>query len=297
MTSGATGVTGEEGAVRAGGAGGSGGTGGWIDASMLGVLGQADRPRRASALQAALTFAWRGLLKIKHVPEQLFDVTLTPILFTLMFTYLWGGAVEGSTDAYLQYILPGILVVTVTFTTVYSGVTMNTDLTKGVVDRFRSLPISRSAPLVGPLLADSARYVLAGLVGLVLGLILGYEAEGGVLGVIGALALLVVFAIGLAWAFTALGLVMKTAQGVMNFGFTLIFPLTFMSSAFVDPETMPDGLQAVVEQNPFTRAVTATRGLLEGNAALSDVAIVIGFAAVMTAIFAPLTVRLYRLKA
>jgi ABC-2 type transport system permease protein len=267
-----------------------------FDTSMLAVISAGERPPRPSPVSAALTFAWRGLLKIKHVPEQLFDVTLTPILFTLMFTYIWGGAIEGSTGEYLQYILPGILVVTVVFTTVYSGVTMNTDLTKGVVDRFRSLPISRSAPLVGPLLADSCRYVLAALVGLVVGLILGYNADGGVLGILGALAVLVIFALGLAWAFTALGLVMKTPQGVMNFGFTLIFPLTFMSSAFVNPDTMPDGLEAVVEQNPFTRVVTATRGLLEGNAAWDDVAIVLGFAALLTAIFAPLTVRLYRTR-
>ena len=268
-----------------------------LDASLLAVLAQGERPSRPSAVSAALTFGWRGLLKIKHVPEQLFDVTLTPILFTLMFTFIWGGAIEGSTGEYLQYILPGILVVTVTFTTVYSGVTMNTDLTKGVVDRFRSLPISRSAPLAGPLLADACRYVLAALVGLVVGLVLGYNADGGILGIIGALAVLVVFALGLAWAFTALGLVMKTPQGVMNFGFTLIFPLTFMSSAFVNPETMPDGLQAVVEQNPFTRVVTATRGLLEGTASWGDIGIVLGFAALMTAIFAPLTIRLYRTKA
>ena len=268
-----------------------------LDASLLAVLSAGDRPARPSAVSAALTFGWRGLLKIKHVPEQLFDVTLTPIMFTLMFTYIWGGAIEGSTGAYLQYLLPGILVVTVTFTTVYSGVTMNTDLTKGVVDRFRSLPISRSAPLVGPLLADSARYVLAAAVGLVLGLALGYDADGGVLGVLGALGVLVAFALGLAWAFSALGLVMKTPQGVMNFGFTLIFPLTFMSSAFVDPETMPDGLQAIVEQNPFTRVVTATRGLLEGTASWGDVGIVLAFAALLTLIFAPLTIRLYRTKA
>ena len=140
-----------------------------LDASLLAVLSAGERPDRPSAVSAALTFGWRGLLKIKHVPEQLFDVTLTPILFTLMFTFIWGGAIEGSTGEYLQYILPGILVVTVVFTTVYSGVTMNTDITKGVVDRFRSLPISRSAPLVGPLLADCARYVLAALVGLAVG--------------------------------------------------------------------------------------------------------------------------------
>src|SRR3954463_2911738 len=117
------------------------------------------RPKRASALSATLTFGWRGMLKVKHVPEQLIDVTITPVMFTLLFTYLFGGAIAGSTSAYLDYTLPGLLVMSVLFTTVYSGVSLNTDLTKGVVDRFRSLPIWRPAPLLGSLLGDSVRYV------------------------------------------------------------------------------------------------------------------------------------------
>ena len=258
------------------------------------VLSQTERPPRPSALSASLTFAWRGLLKIKHVPEQLFDVTLTPVMFTLMFTYLYGGAIAGSTGEYLHFILPGILVMAVTFTTVYSGVSMNTDMTKGVVDRFRSLPIARSAPLIGPVMSDVARYLVAATVTVALGLVLGYRPDGGADGVVLAILLVLVFASALAWAFTSLGLVMKTPQGVMNFGFTLIFPLTFLSNGFVDPETMPEGLEAVVDQNPFTHLITATRGLMNGGVAGGDIALVLAEAAVLTLIFAPLTVRLYR---
>ena len=119
------------------------------------------------------------MLKVKHVPEQLLDVTITPVMFVLMFTYLFGGAISGSTAAYLEYILPGILVMSVLFTTVYSGVALNTDLTKGVVDRFRSLPIWRPAPLVGALLGDTVRYIIAGTVIVVLGVILGYRPDAG----------------------------------------------------------------------------------------------------------------------
>ena len=161
------------------------------------AISSTPRPPRASAASAALTFGWRGMLKVKHVPEQLLDVTITPVMFVLLFTYLFGGAISGSTSEYLDYILPGILVMSVLFTTVYSGVALNTDLTRGVVDRFRSLPIWRPAPLVGSLLGDSVRYVLAGTVIIVLGVILGYRPEAGVGGVVAALALVVVFAFGL----------------------------------------------------------------------------------------------------
>src|SRR4051812_14467028 len=194
------------------------------------ALSLRERPPRASAVSACLTFGWRGMLKIKHVPEQLLDATVTPVLFTLMFTYLFGGAIEGSTREYLQFLLPGLMVVSVVLTTVYSGVSLNTDVTKGVVDRFRSLPIYRPAPLVGSVLGDSVRYVTAASVVVVLGLILGFRAHGGVAGVLAAMALVVVFAFGLAWVFTTLGLVLRTPSAVMNAGFMAIFPLTFLSN-------------------------------------------------------------------
>ena len=177
-------------------------------AALRKALSSTPRPPRASAASAAMAFGWRGMLKVKHVPEQLLDVTITPVLFLLMFTYLFGGAIAGSTSDYLDYVLPGILVMSVLFTTVYSGIALNTDLTKGVVDRFRSLPIWRPAPLIGALLGDSVRYLVAGTVIVVLGVILGYRPDNGVPGVAAALALVIVFAFGLSWVFTTLGLLL-----------------------------------------------------------------------------------------
>ena len=260
------------------------------------ALAPRERPPRASALSACLTFGWRGMLKVKHVPEQLVDVTITPVLFVLMFTYIFGGAISGSTAEYLEFLLPGIMVMSVLFTTVYSGVALNTDVTKGVVDRFRSLPIPRSAPLIGSVLGDSVRYVVGAVVVVVVGVAIGFRPEAGIGGVVAAVALVVVFAFGLAWVFTTLGLLLRTPNAVMNAGFMAIFPLTFLSNVFVDPETLPGWLEAFVNVNPISHLVTASRGLMAGTATGGDVAFVLISAAVLAAVFAPLTVRLYRSK-
>jgi ABC-2 type transport system permease protein len=261
------------------------------------VLARGERPRPPGALRASMTFGWRGMLKIKHVPEQLLDVTVTPVMFVLMFTFIFGGAIAGSTQEYVQYVLPGLMVMSVLFTTVYSGVTLNTDLTKGVVDRFRSLPVPRSAPLVGAVLGDSVRYLLGACVVLAVGLAIGFRPEGGVAGVVAAVALLVVFACGLAWVFTTLGLVMRSPAAVTNAGFMTIFPVTFLSNVFVDPSTLPPGLEVVVEANPVSHLATAARELMAGTAGTGEVAVVLGAAAALTAVFAPLTVHLYRSRA
>jgi ABC-2 type transport system permease protein len=261
------------------------------------ALASTPRPPRVSAVSAALTFGWRGMLKVKHVPEQLLDVTITPVMFVLMFTYIFGGAIAGSTGDYLDYLLPGVLVMSVLFTTVYSGIALNTDLTKGVVDRFRSLPIWRPAPLVGALLGDSVRYLVAGTVIVVLGVILGFRPSAGVGGVIAAMALVIVFAFGLSWVFTTLGLLMRSPNAVMNAGFLGIFPLTFLSNVFVEPDTLPSALEAFVNANPISVLATASRGLMEGDASGGDIAIVLATAAALTAVFAPLTTRLYRSRA
>jgi ABC-2 type transport system permease protein len=264
------------------------------EAALQKALSSAPRPPAASALSAVLAFGWRGMLKVKHVPEQLLDVTITPVMFVVMFTYLFGGAVAGSTGEYLDYILPGILVMSVLFTTVYSGVALNTDLTRGVVDRFRSLPLWRPAPLLGALLGDSVRYVMAGTVIIVVGVILGYRPGAGVGGAVAALGLVVVFAFGLSWVFTTMGLLLRSPNAVMNAGFMSIFPLTFLSNVFVDPETLPAGLEAFVDVNPISILATASRGLMEGDAAAGDIAIVLAVAAALTATFLPITTRLYR---
>jgi ABC-2 type transport system permease protein len=263
------------------------------EAALRKAISPTARPRRASAFAAVAAFGWRGMLKVKHVPEQLIDATLTPVLFTVMFTYMFGGAIAGSTGEYLQFILPGILVMSVLFTTVYSGVALNTDLTKGVVDRFRSLPIVRYAPLVGAVLGDSVRYLVAATVVVVVGIVLGYWPEGGIGGLLAAMLLVVVFAFGLAWVFTTVGLLLRSPNAVMNGGFMALFPLTFLSNVFVEPETLPSALEAFVDVNPISILVTAARGLTEGNADAGDIMIVLGVAALLTAIFAPLTTRLY----
>jgi ABC-2 type transport system permease protein len=252
------------------------------------------RPPRPGPLSTALTFGWRGMLKVKHVPEQLLDVTVTPVMFLLMFTYLFGGAIAGSTSAYLDYTLPGLLVMSVLFTTVYSGVALNTDLTKGVVDRFRSLPIWRPAPLLGSLLGDSVRYVIAGTVIIVVGVALGYRPDAGATGAVAALALVVAFSFGLSWVFSVLGLLLRSPNAVMNAGFMGIFPLTFLSNVFVDPRTLPRPLQAFVDVNPISILSTASRSLMDGEPDGGAILISLAVAAVLAAVFLPITTRLYR---
>ncbi|HEX3623179.1 MAG TPA: ABC transporter permease [Acidimicrobiales bacterium] len=258
------------------------------------AISSSSRPPGPSALSAALTFAWRGMLKVKHVPEQLLDVTITPVMFVLMFTYMFGGAVSGSTGQYRDYLLPGILVMSVLFTTVYSGVALNTDLTKGVVDRFRSLPIWRGAPLLGSMLGDTVRYLIAGTVIIVVGVILGFRPKAGVIGLVEALAVVVAFAFGLSWVFTTLGLLLRSPAAVLNAGFMAIFPLTFLSNVFVDPKTLPGPLKAFVRVNPISILATVSRGLMAGDAHARDLAIVLVVAAALTAVFAPITTRMYR---
>ena len=265
-------------------------------AALQKAIAATERPQKASAMSAALTFGWRGMLKVKHVPEQLLDVTITPVMFVLMFTYIFGGAIAGSTADYLDYILPGILVMSVLFTTVYSGVALNTDLTKGVVDRFRTLPIWRPAPLVGALLGDSVRYFVAGTVIVVLGMILGYRPGAGVGGVLLALLLVIVFAFALSWVFQTIGLIMRSPNAVMNAGFMGIFPLTFLSNVFVEPDTLPAALEAFVNVNPISILATASRGLMEGDVDAGDLGIVLGTAVALTAVFMPLTTHLYRTR-
>jgi ABC-2 type transport system permease protein len=258
------------------------------------ALATGTRPARAGAPSAILAFGWRGMLKIKHVPEQLIDVTLTPVLFVLLFTYMFGGAIAGSTGEYLQFLLPGVLVMSVLFTTVYSGVALNTDVTKGVVDRFRSLPIWRPSPLIGAVLGDSVRYLVGATVIIVLGLALGYRPEAGAVGVVAAAALVIAFSFGLSWVFTTIGLLMRAPNAVMNTGFMALFPLTFLSNVFVAPDTLPGWLEAFVDVNPISHLVTATRALMDGTVAGLELGVALGTAALLTAVFAPLTTYLYR---
>ncbi len=258
------------------------------------LLPRVERPGRPSALSDALTFGWRAVLKFRHVPEQLFDLVMTPVMFTLLFTFVFGGALAGSPREYLQFFLPGILAQTVIFNSVYSGVGLCTDLQKGLFDRFRSLPIWSLAPFAGLMVGDVLRHGIAGGIILGIGLALGYRPEAGVLGVAGAFLLLWAVGFGVGWVFLVIGLLVTTPMTVMTFGFTFIFPLVFASNMMVDPATMPGWLGAFVSVNPVSHVVTALRGLLGGTATWGQVGLALLGPALLTLVLAPVVLRLYR---
>ena len=258
------------------------------------VLSIRARPRPASAPSAVLTLAWRALLKIKHVPFQLFDVTVTPIMFTLLFTFIFGGALAGSPRRYVQYLLPGVLVQTVLFITVYTGVGLNSDIRKGLYDRFRSLPMWQPAPLLGALAGDVFRYSVASALILVVGFILGFRPQGGATGVLLAIALLLTFSFALSWLWIIVGMLVRTPESVMTTSFVFLMPLTFGSDIFVDVATMPGWLQAIVGRNPVTYLANASRGLMHGQPVGRDVLWTLLASAVIVLVASPIAMRLYR---
>ncbi|MFD1030092.1 ABC transporter permease [Metaplanococcus flavidus] len=259
-------------------------------------IASSHRPKPPSAITSTLTFAKRAMLRIKHVPEQMFDVTVFPIIFLLMFTYLFGGAIAGSTEEYLQFLLPGILVMTVSQITMYTGIDLNDDIRKGIFDRFRTLPIWLPSALVGSLLVDVVRYSLASTIMLGLGFILGFRPEGGLMGVLGAVVLVLVFSFSLSWIWTVFGIIMRSEKSLMMMSFMVLFPLTFVSNVFVDPSTLPSWLQSFVNVNPISILATAVRGAMHGTATVEQVVWVLIVSVIMTAIFAPITIYLYRNK-
>lgn len=245
------------------------------------------------AIRNSLTMAYRGLLKIRRTPEQLFDVTLQPIIFTLMFTYIFGGAISGDIQSYLPVIIPGILVQTVITTSVVTGTQLREDMDKGVFDRFKSLPIARIAPLAGALLADTIRYTIATALTFSMGFLMGYRPEGGLGHVAIAALLVIVCAWAISWIFAFFGVIARTASSVQGISMIILFPLTFLSNAFVPADTMPNWLQWFVKINPISHLVTAVRDLANnGTVGWDLIASLIG-AAVIVAVFAPITVRAY----
>lgn len=257
------------------------------------VLTLRPRPRPTSALSAVLTLGWRAMLKIKHVPFQLFDVTITPIMFTLLFTYMFGGALAGSPEVYIQFLLPGILVQTILFITVYTGVGVCTDIQKGLFDRFRSLPMWQPAPILGALAGDLFRYSVASIIIIVLGLILGFRPAAGLVGVLLAFALVLLFSFAISWIWIIFSMKVKTPESVMTTSFLFLMPLTFASNIFVEITTMPSWIQAVVRHNPVTHLTHASRGLMHGTAVGGDILWVLVAAAVITGIAAPVAMRMY----
>jgi oleandomycin transport system permease protein len=246
------------------------------------------------ALRNTGTLAWRTLVQIKHNPFELIDFSVQPIMFLLLFTYVFGGAMAGSPAEYLTYALPGIVVQNLIFATMNTGIGLNTDITKGVFDRLRSLPIARSAPLAGRILADVIKQAWAIVLLLVIGVVLGFRIETGPVATLAAIGLLLVFAVALSWVSVLVAMLVSTPEKVQIFGFVLFFPITMASGAFVDPATMPGWLQAFAEVNPTTVVADAVRGLLSGGPVAEPVTWSLAWAAGLLVVFAPLAVRAFR---
>ena len=251
----------------------------------------------AATVRQSFTMAYRGLVKIRRTPEQLFDVTLMPIVFTVMFTYIFGGAISGDVGSYLPVIIPGILVQTAITSSVATGVQLREDMDKGVFDRFRSLPIARIAPLAGALLADTVRYAIATTITFVVGIVMGLRPAGGLGAVLLAALLVIVVAWAISWVFAYFGVIARTASSVSGIANLVLFPLTFLSNAFVPTDTLPAWLRWFTEVNPVSHLITAVRDLVNHGTVGGDLWLSLLGAAVVVAVFAPLTVRAYMRKA
>ncbi|SDU13149.1 ABC transporter permease [Jiangella alkaliphila] len=251
-------------------------------------------------IRQTMTLAWRTIVQVRHNPWELGDFSIQPIMFVLLFTYVFGGAIAGSTGEYLTFALPGIIVMNMLFITMYVGTGLNIDLTKGVFDRLRSLPIARWAPMAGRIIADQVKQAWSILLLLAIGMVLGFRIGTDVWSVLAAIGLLLVFALAFSWVSVLVGVVAKDPEKVQLFGFTALFPVTFVSNVFAPTNTMPSWLQPIVEANPVTILADACRALMVGDdtidtewyveSATGPAVQSLIWAAAIAAVFAPLSV-------
>jgi len=245
-------------------------------------------------LRQTMTLAWRTLVQVRHNPWELGDFSIQPIMFVLLFTYVFGGAIAGSTGAYLTFALPGIIVMNMLFVTMYVGTGLNTDLTKGVFDRLRSLPIARWAPLAGRISADLVKQAWSIVLLLGVGMILGFRIGTNLASLLAAVALILLFALSFSWVSVLVGVIAKDPEKVQIFGFTALFPVTFVSNVFVQTETMPGWLQPIVKANPVSILADAARGLMVGGPVATPVMQTLLWAALIAVVFAPLGVARFK---
>lgn len=262
--------------------------------AVAAVAGTRPRPNPLETVGQTFSMAWRALKKMRRNPEQFFDVTIQPLLFTAMFAYVFGGAISGDVQSYLPLMIPGIVAQTVLTTCMATGVQLREDMDKGVFDRFKSLPIARIAPLAGPMVADLVRYLIAASLTFVAGIVMGYRPGGGLLGVLGAIVLAIFTGWAIAWIFTWIGTIAKSARSVQGMSMMILFPLTFLSNAFVPVDTLPSWLQTFVDINPVSHLVSATRDLANDAVITGQVGWTLLAGVVVIAIFAPLSVLSYR---
>jgi oleandomycin transport system permease protein len=246
------------------------------------------------AVRHGLTLAWRSLLKLKHSPDQLLDVLLMPITFVVIFVFLFGKAVAGDWHAYLQFVLPGVAVQALLFASMGTALALNADLRTGIFDRFRSLPIARSAPLTGHLLGDLVKYMVSLTLVFGFGAILGFRAHGSPLAVLAGCGLIMLFSFAVCWIAALVGMLANSPGSVQGLAFLVIFPLTFGSNVFVPTAELPGWLQAWVKINPVTQVSDAARGLLLDLPLGRTITMSLLWTAGILVVFAPLAVRAYR---
>lgn len=245
-------------------------------------------------LRHGLTLAGRSVLKIRKSPEGLLDVTLQPILFLAMFVYLLGGAIAGDTGAYLQQTLPGVMAMNMVFGSLGTGMQLNNDITKGVFDRFRSLPVARSAPLIGAVLGDVVRYAVSIAVLLIVATLMGFRIETDVFSAAAAIVLVIAFALCVCWISVMLGMLVRSQQALPGVAMSFMFPLTMGSNVFAPTETMPGWLQAWVSVNPVSKLADTARGLMIGGPVAGPLSATLVWMVALVAVFFPLALWAYR---
>jgi oleandomycin transport system permease protein len=254
-----------------------------------------NRPGLVRFLTHCLVLARRSLIKTWRTPEALVDVTIQPVIFLGLFTYIFGGAIaNGSQSHYLQFLLPGILGQSIAMAGISLGSNLNSDIEKGVFDRFRALPIGRSAPLVGSVFADVVRYLILCTITLGVGMLMGFRIHTSFGAAVAGVALAIGFALSFVWISVFIGMKARTSGAVTGISMLIVMPLSFGSNVFVPTGTMPGWLQAFVKINPMTHLVSAIRALFTGGPWVTDVLWTLGWMAVLLVIFVPLAVRAYR---
>lgn len=251
-----------------------------------------------SGLRHVIALAKRSLIKTWRTPEALIDVTLQPVIFLAMFTYIFGGAIAGgSQHEYLQFLLPGLLGQSIAMAGVALGQNLNADIEKGVFDRFRSLPIARSAPLVGAVVADFARYLILCVITLGFGYLMGFRVQTGFLPTVAAVGLAIAFALCFCWISVFVGMIARTSGAVQGIMFLLVLPLSFGSNTFVSTDTMPGWLRGFANHNPISHLVSTVRGLMVGGPVAENLYWTLGWMVVLLVVFVPLAMRGYRRRA
>ena len=272
-----------------------------LDVPVRNIVGDIDKPRGGALVALArhsVALARRSLIKTIRTPEALIDVTLQPVIFLLLFTYLLGGAISGGDrHGYLQFLLPGMLAQSLAMGGIALGQNLNADIEKGVFDRFRSLPVARSAPLVGAVAADIVRYLTVCVVMLGFGMIMGFRVETGFLPAVAAVALSIGFGLCFCWISVWVGMLVRSSGAVQGVMFLLVFPLSFGSNVFVQTSTLPGWLQGFVQANPITPLVGTIRGLLIGGPVAGHLFWTLVWMAGLLVVFVPLALRAYARRA